>query len=166
MDTYGQPQGASLKVTVIVISVIVVVVGVLTVGALIYRSRQLATETPPVGVGSNPTAPSATTAAPTVKPSGNTITVPTNPAVTASTTPATLPLPPNTPNTPDFTGAKDSDGDGLSDVVENYYHTDPNKKDTDGDGYSDYDEIVKYGTDPLDPNSNPKTTQGYYPQNK
>jgi hypothetical protein len=33
--------------------------------------------------------------------------------------------------------AKDSDGDGLTDIVEEKFHTDPNQKDTDGDGIPD-----------------------------
>ena len=43
----------------------------------------------------------------------------------------------------------DTDGDGLTDLEEQKYGTDPNKVDTDGDGLSDYDEIFKYRTDPL-----------------
>jgi len=38
---------------------------------------------------------------------------------------------------------KDSDGDGLSDAVENVFYTDINKADTDGDGYTDRDEIER-----------------------
>jgi len=43
---------------------------------------------------------------------------------------------------------KDSDNDGLTDIEEATYKTNPNKIDTDGDGYSDYIEI-KSGFDPL-----------------
>jgi hypothetical protein len=45
--------------------------------------------------------------------------------------------------------AKDTDGDGLSDVQEkNVYKTNPSSTDTDGDTYLDGDE-VKTGHDPL-----------------
>ena len=44
----------------------------------------------------------------------------------------------------------DSDLDGLTDDLENYYGTDINNSDTDGDGYSDGDE-VNNGYDPLVP---------------
>jgi hypothetical protein len=44
----------------------------------------------------------------------------------------------------------DSDGDGLSDADEIVvYGTDPLQTDTDGDGVSDFNEVV-FGTDPLD----------------
>lgn len=43
----------------------------------------------------------------------------------------------------------DSDGDKLSDVLEQKYYTDPNNPDTDGDGYSDYIEIY-HGYSPWD----------------
>jgi hypothetical protein len=56
-------------------------------------------------------------------------------------------------------GIKDSDGDGLSDTIENQIGTDPKKKDTDGDTFSDGDEVLLYGTNPLDPNDNPNTRQ-------
>jgi Skp family chaperone for outer membrane proteins len=42
---------------------------------------------------------------------------------------------------------EDSDGDGLSDTVEEALGTDPNKEDTDGDGYSDKEEVLG-GFDP------------------
>ncbi len=52
----------------------------------------------------------------------------------------------------------DYDGDGLTNVEEvDIYHTDPTNPDSDGDGYSDGLE-VKMGSDPLDPNSMPKTS--------
>lgn len=44
----------------------------------------------------------------------------------------------------------DSDGDGLSDSIEAYIGTNPNKKDTDGDGTSDGAEISR-GSNPLGP---------------
>ena len=46
--------------------------------------------------------------------------------------------------------APDTDGDGLSDYDELYvYFTAAGDPDSDGDGLSDYDEIFVYGTDPL-----------------
>ena len=47
----------------------------------------------------------------------------------------------------------DPDGDGLTNLEERQYGTDPNNWDTDGDGVSDGYE-VNAGTDPLDPQSN------------
>jgi hypothetical protein len=49
----------------------------------------------------------------------------------------------------------DSDGDSLIDTDEAVYGTDPYVADTDYDGYTDGDEVIIYGTDPLDPNSWP-----------
>lgn len=43
---------------------------------------------------------------------------------------------------------KDSDGDGLTDRLEEALGTDPFNKDSDGDGYSDYEEVVN-NYDPL-----------------
>ena len=45
----------------------------------------------------------------------------------------------------------DSDGDGLTDMEELNYGTDPFKADTDGGGVSDYVEILQ-ATSPTDPN--------------
>jgi len=42
----------------------------------------------------------------------------------------------------------DTDGDGLSDVDEAYWGTDPNLVDTDGDNLSDNEELSTHGTDP------------------
>ena len=44
----------------------------------------------------------------------------------------------------------DTDLDGLSDEMETFYGTDPNKSDTDGDGYTDGEEVDN-GYDPLAP---------------
>lgn len=49
----------------------------------------------------------------------------------------------------------DPDKDGLTNLEEYGYNTNPTKWDTDGDGYSDKEEIDKE-TDPLDPSSHPK----------
>lgn len=49
----------------------------------------------------------------------------------------------------------DPDKDGLTNLDEYKYNTNPTKNDTDGDGYSDGKEIEK-GTDPLDKSSHPK----------
>lgn len=43
---------------------------------------------------------------------------------------------------------KDYDGDGLSNILEDYFGSDKNKVDTDGDGLDDYYEAVIIGTDP------------------
>ena len=48
----------------------------------------------------------------------------------------------------------DPDKDGLSNLDEYTYNTNPTKKDTDGDGYTDKEEIDS-GSDPLDPGSKP-----------
>ena len=46
----------------------------------------------------------------------------------------------------------DSDGDGITDVEEEKYGTDPDKEDTDGDGLTDLQEVL-LGTDPLNTDS-------------
>ena len=64
----------------------------------------------------------------------------------------------------------DSDNDGLADGIEDVNHngivdpgeTDPHNDDTDGDGYNDGDE-VNGGTNPLDPQSYPATSDGDIP---
>lgn len=43
---------------------------------------------------------------------------------------------------------RDSDGDGLFDLEEEFTGTDPLKSDTDDDGYSDFTELTVFGTDP------------------
>lgn len=43
----------------------------------------------------------------------------------------------------------DSDRDGLRDIDERRYGTDPNKADTDDDGLTDYQEVTIYKTNPL-----------------
>jgi hypothetical protein len=52
---------------------------------------------------------------------------------------------------------EDPDNDGLNNIGEYHNGTDPNNEDTDGDGYSDGDEVLA-GTDPLDPNDHPVST--------
>ncbi len=57
---------------------------------------------------------------------------------------------------PEFwTGQPDADQDGLPDLVENAYGSDPIKPDTDGDGYTDAQE-VENGYDPLKTEGNPR----------
>lgn len=46
--------------------------------------------------------------------------------------------------------SKDSDNDGLSDIMESYYGTNPNKADSDGDGFEDGEEVDN-GYNPLGP---------------
>lgn len=53
----------------------------------------------------------------------------------------------------------DIDKDGLTNLIEFNIRTDPIKYDTDGDGYSDGEEYDA-GTDPLDPESYPRSTMG------
>ena len=49
--------------------------------------------------------------------------------------------------------AKDSDGDGLADIAEANWGSDPELTDTDSDGINDFHEVMTYGTDPSDKNS-------------
>ncbi|MCC2631266.1 MAG: hypothetical protein K0S38_1075, partial [Candidatus Paceibacter sp.] len=56
---------------------------------------------------------------------------------------------------------KDSDGDKVSDIFEDYIGSNKNKKDTDGDSYSDYKEITG-GTNPLGPGNLERTNDYYY----
>jgi outer membrane protein OmpA-like peptidoglycan-associated protein len=51
------------------------------------------------------------------------------------------------------TGNEDSDGDGLTDDLEEQLGTDPHNPDTDGDGLTDGEEYLTYHTNPLDPDS-------------
>ena len=46
-------------------------------------------------------------------------------------------------------GEKDTDGDGLSDLQEVGFRTDPHNRDTDGDGFDDRDEMIN-GYSPID----------------
>ncbi|MCB2204632.1 OmpA family protein [bacterium] len=51
-------------------------------------------------------------------------------------------------------GARDTDGDGLTDdEEEEQFKTDPKNPDTDGDGLNDYEEVRVYSTDPLESDS-------------
>ncbi len=45
-------------------------------------------------------------------------------------------------------GMQDSDGDGLSDMLEYQYSTNPISTDSDADGFSDTEEVLQLGTDP------------------
>lgn len=47
----------------------------------------------------------------------------------------------------------DADGDGLTDLQEEFYATDPEVADSDGDTIDDVAELVRYGTDPLLPDT-------------
>ncbi len=48
---------------------------------------------------------------------------------------------------------KDSDGDGLNDILENFYGTNPNNPDTDNDGLLDGEEILTYNTNATNPDT-------------
>lgn len=48
---------------------------------------------------------------------------------------------------------KDSDADGLPDILEKKLGTNPKKADSDHDGVGDYEEVNIYRTDPLDPDT-------------
>ena len=49
----------------------------------------------------------------------------------------------------DLSDRTDTDGEGLIDVLEDYYGTNKHLQDTDGDGLNDYLELDELGTDPL-----------------
>ena len=51
--------------------------------------------------------------------------------------------------------------DGLSDVLENEYNTDPNNADTDGDDLIDGYEVNTSYTDPSDTSSDDGLSDGY-----
>ena len=50
-------------------------------------------------------------------------------------------------------GSEDTDQDGLSNLEEQQYGTNPLQADSDQDGLSDFEEINTHGTDPLNPDS-------------
>jgi len=50
-------------------------------------------------------------------------------------------------------GEDDSDGDGLSNLEEFLWGSDPTISDSDGDSLSDYDEVHGHGTDPANPDT-------------
>ncbi|MGD8490792.1 MAG: hypothetical protein PVG54_11755 [Anaerolineae bacterium] len=56
----------------------------------------------------------------------------------------------------------DGDGDGLINLDEAWYGTEPDNPDTDGDGIPDGEEVA-LGTDPRDPDSGPQTPHIYLP---
>ncbi len=43
----------------------------------------------------------------------------------------------------------DTDSDGLTEMQEAFYETNPESNDSDADGLSDFDELAEFGTDPL-----------------
>ncbi|MBW3014506.1 hypothetical protein KY335_04695, partial [Candidatus Woesearchaeota archaeon] len=59
---------------------------------------------------------------------------------------------------------RDNDNDGLTNLDEFKYRTDPNNADSDDDGYSDYDELFGYDEryDPTDPESRPPSKLLFY----
>jgi hypothetical protein len=56
----------------------------------------------------------------------------------------------------------DGDGDGLINLDEAWYGTEPDNPDTDGDGIPDGEEVA-LGTDPRDPDSGPQAPHIYLP---
>jgi hypothetical protein len=156
-----QPENSRLKIAIIAGSIAAVVVGLMVVGLLYYRSRVLI---PPP---SSPATPGISASpGPTTSASGGLSSPPGSQTPPVAATPQSQGIA-NVPSAPpDFTNGLDSDKDGLTDPEEAAYGTDPHKADTDGDGYTDYQEVRVYGTNALDPKSNPKTVQGLYSPDK
>ena len=96
----------------------------------------------------------------TAEPQATTTTEP--PATTTTEPPATTTTEPpegaeplaatTTTEEPASPGTVDTDGDGLSGIIEQSLGTDPDNPDTDGDGFSDSLEVTDLNSDPLDPN--------------
>ena len=59
----------------------------------------------------------------------------------------------------------DSDNDGLSDLDEDVFATNPEIADSDGDGFNDGDEVNLWFTDPIDSGSIPFDDQVYFFEN-
>jgi len=74
---------------------------------------------------------------------------------TQATQPAPATTPPTTPAPAQSDPNADPDHDGLTNLQEQQYGTDPNNPDTDGDGYKDGDE-VKAGYNPNGPGKLPQ----------
>lgn len=151
------------KKIIIIGSISVLVVGMLVIGVVAYRART-AVETPPAEqqvpapeTGGSPSGIGQPASGGVVPQKGGTPTAPSGTATSSAQTG----LPGIVDRTPDYTGATDTDKDGLPDARERILGTNPNKADTDGDGYSDGEEVLKYGSDPLDPKSTPKTIEGH-----
>lgn len=131
----------------IVILIACLVGGVYWLASGIQSSRKTTTSTTTTS-----TQPS-TTSNPALTTTTTTVTTPTQQTQTTTTSsPTTTTVPPSSQNpssnvpppsaTPTVLPVStDSDGDGLTDVEEISWGTDPNKADTDGDGYNDLQEI-------------------------
>lgn len=142
-----------------------VLIGLIVVGVIVYRVRFAPPpETAPVGETPAPTGDGAPTGSLGSSASGNAGGQTDASAGSSSGTP-TETAPQGISGVenpaPDFTDGPDRDKDGLSDQAEAVYGTDPDKADTDGDGTSDGDEVLRYGSDPLDKTSTPATIEGH-----
>lgn len=149
--------GDGMKKAVIIGSVVFVVLGLIIAGIVLLRARVLS---------SGDTVPTTQQDAPADSGTIRTAPPPVSeqqPGITDPTT-TVRHTQPNTPSVPE--DSPDSDGDGISDGEEVILRTDPQKRDTDGDGYDDFEEVQEYGTDPLDPDNNPDTTEGRYQPDK
>jgi len=148
------------KKGIIIGSIVIVVVGLIVVGIIILRAKVLNTNDVSPAATQDMTAADAQTgdAIRTAPAPSSDRPIVTDPTTTERHTR------PNTPAVP--ADSPDSDGDGISDAAEAAYRTDPHKADTDGDGYGDFAELQEYGTDPLDTDNNPDTTEGRYQPDK
>lgn len=137
-DLFGRRGFPWGKIVTIVIIVLVVVVGI---GAIYYGFQYFA---------SSATTKTTTTTTPPTVTTAPVVNTPAPVATTTIETPvATVPV---------TEEAKDSDGDGLTDVEEKALGTNPNIADTDADGLTDWAEVKIYKTAPLNPDTD---TDGY-----